>query len=138
VGYVLLQVHPLEDADVSKAKDWEDSDLHPDDHSKALVRRELEQGLLQRERETPDSMGGSSESGTSEEIYSDTLSIPYTVAVVSHGLAIKCLLRALTGSDPQFTNRWCIDNTSVTVVRHSTKKGWEIQRVNDTAHLRLL
>eukprot|EP00250_Pteridium_aquilinum_P018020 c23897_g3_i1 orf=504-1781(-) len=62
----------------------------------------------------------------------------YNVAIFSHGLAIKCLLRGVLGSDPHMTHRFNIDNTSMTVLRHSTHHGWQIQRVNDTAHLRLL
>lgn len=125
------QVHPLEDMDVSQAKDWEESDLTSEyHHLKPLL------------GQIPDSMNSNnlSTSGPPEldSMPSDVSSIPYTVAVISHGLAIKCMLRGLTGSDPHFTTRWCIDNTSVTVVRHSTRKGWEIQRVNDTSHLHLL
>lgn len=126
-----MQVHPLEDMDVSQAKDWEESDLTSEyHHLKPLL------------GQIPDSMNSNnlSTSGPPEldSMPSDVSSIPYTVAVISHGLAIKCMLRGLTGSDPHFTTRWCIDNTSVTVVRHSTRKGWEIQRVNDTSHLHLL
>lgn len=62
----------------------------------------------------------------------------YNVGVFSHGMAIKCLLRGILGSDPHMTHRLQIDNTSMTVLRHSTHHGWQIQRVNDTAHLRLL
>lgn len=62
----------------------------------------------------------------------------FSVAVFSHGLAIKCLLRGVLGSDPNMTHRLNIDNTSMTVLKHSTNKGWQIHRVNDTAHLRLL
>lgn len=121
------QVHPLEDMDVSQAKDWDESEMTSEYHLKPLL------GGI------PDSLSSSNLSGPPEELMaSDVSSAPYTVAVVSHGMAIKCMLRGLTGSDPNFTTRWCIDNTSVTVVRHSTRKGWQIQTVNDTSHLRLL
>ncbi|KAH7438403.1 hypothetical protein KP509_04G013600 [Ceratopteris richardii] len=62
----------------------------------------------------------------------------FTVAIFSHATAIKCLLRGILGSDPRMTHRFSIENTSTTVLRHSTHSGWEIQRINDTAHLRLL
>lgn len=62
----------------------------------------------------------------------------YCVAVFSHGMAIKCALRGLLGSDPHRTNQICIDNTSLTVLNHSGSTGWRVQRVNDTAHLHLL
>lgn len=120
-------VHPLEDVDISQAKDWDESDVTSECNFKPLLRQNI-----------PNSMSSSSLSGSPEDLHSDVSSIPYTAAVISHGMAIKCLLRGLTGSDPQFTTRWCIDNSSVTVVRHSTRKGWEIQRINDTSHLRLL
>lgn len=122
-----MQVHPLEDMDISQAKDWEEADFTSENNFKPLLGQNI-----------PNSMSSSSLSGSPDDLHSDVSSIPYTVAVVSHGMAIKCLLRGLTGSDSQFTTRWCIDNSSVTVVRHSTRKGWEIQRVNDTSHLRLL
>lgn len=126
IHHTSTQIHPLEDMDVSQAKDWEESEVTSENHSKAPM------GYI------PDSTSSSSLSGSPEDLHSDLSSVPFTVAVVSHGMAIKCMLRGLTGSDPQFTTRWCIDNSSVTVVRHSTRKGWEIQRVNDTSHLRLL
>eukprot|EP00249_Psilotum_nudum_P016844 c26015_g1_i2 orf=685-1377(+) len=63
---------------------------------------------------------------------------PFCIAIFSHAMAIKCLLRGLLGSDPHMTHRICIDNTSVTVLRHSQSNGWQIQRINDTAHLRFL
>lgn len=62
----------------------------------------------------------------------------FNVAIFSHGTAIKCLLRGVLESNPNMTHRFTIDNTSVTVLRHSTYSGWQIKRVNDTAHLRLL
>jgi broad specificity phosphatase PhoE len=73
-----------------------------------------------------------------EEKVGPKLSSPYLVAVFSHGMAIKCLLRGILGSDPRMTHRFTIDNTSMTVLRHSTHTGWQLLRVNDTAHLRLL
>lgn len=126
-----MQLHTLEDMEISQVKNWEaESDVTSEYQPKS-------QG-----GQIPDSMSSSNLSGSApeESLHSDTTlpSVPYTVAVISHGLAIKCMLGGLTGSNPHFTRRWCIDNTSVTVVRHSTKKGWEIQRVNDTSHLRLL
>ncbi|MCO5594962.1 hypothetical protein L7F22_048999 [Adiantum nelumboides] len=62
----------------------------------------------------------------------------FSVAIFSHAMAIKCLLRGILGLDSHMTHRFEIDNTSMTVLRHSTHHGWQIQRVNDTAHLRLL
>lgn len=62
---------------------------------------------------------------------------PYHVLMFSHEMAIKCFLRGVLGSHPHMTNHICIDNTSITMVRHSTHSGWRIMQVNDTSHLRL-
>ncbi|KAG0564157.1 hypothetical protein KC19_8G088100 [Ceratodon purpureus] len=125
------QVHALKDMDASQVKDCEaeTSDLTSDYQPRSNL------------GQIPDSMSSTNLSGSAPEeiLHHDTVSsVPYRVAVISHGLAIKCMLGGLTGSNPHFTRRWCIDNTSVTVVRHSTRKGWEIQRINDTSHLLLL
>ena len=65
--------------------------------------------------------------------------VPYYVALFSHEIAIKCLLQGILGSNPHLTHYGlCIDNTSMTVLRHSTFHGWQIHRMNDTSHLRLL
>ncbi|ERN06203.1 uncharacterized protein LOC18434394 [Amborella trichopoda] len=62
----------------------------------------------------------------------------YCIGVFSHGVAIKCLLTGLLGCSPVMAQRICIDDSSTTVIQHSLKTGWQIKRVNDTAHLRLL
>jgi hypothetical protein len=36
------------------------------------------------------------------------------------------------------SQRICIDDSSVTVLEHLPRTGWQIKRLNDTAHLRLL
>lgn len=132
---IVMQVHPLEEADVSRAKDWGISDLHTIDSSKDFLGMEFEEDR-HKEEKTPDSVGYSSESGMPDDLYREVSTMPYIVAVITHGMAIKCLLRGLLGSSPFMTIKWSIDNTSVTVLRHSTNNGWQIQRVNDTSHLR--
>jgi len=63
----------------------------------------------------------------------------HTVAVFTHGMAIKCCLRGLEQSSPAGTHKRMVDNTSITEVLYSTKDGgsggWFIKRVNDVAHL---
>ena len=61
----------------------------------------------------------------------------FRAALFSHGMAIKCVLRAVLGSSPQMTHKLSIDNTSVTVLRHSSLNGWYLLKVNDISHLRL-
>lgn len=57
------------------------------------------------------------------------------VALFSHGTAIKCMLRGILGSDSQMTYKLIIDNTSVTVLKHTSNKGWYLVGMNDTSHL---
>ncbi|CAI5986376.1 unnamed protein product [Closterium sp. NIES-65] len=59
----------------------------------------------------------------------------FRVAVFSHGTAIRCLLRGLLGSNPHLTQNIGIDNTSITLLKHTPKKGWHLVKTNDTAHL---
>jgi broad specificity phosphatase PhoE len=56
------------------------------------------------------------------------------VLVFSHGMAIKCLLRRILGSDARMSRRIRLDNTAVTELVHDGTH-WEVARVNDTAHL---
>ncbi|XP_078441076.1 uncharacterized protein LOC144711038 [Wolffia australiana] len=60
------------------------------------------------------------------------------IAVFSHAVPIKCLLTGILGSGPLISNRICVDDSSVSVMWHSLRTGWQVKRVNDTAHLRLL
>lgn len=72
------------------------------------------------------------------------------VAIFGHGLAIKCVLRHVTGSVPLTTRRLEIDNTSITElllqssVRWSHREfhggdvnrwSWKLRRMNDISHL---
>ncbi|KAI4350446.1 hypothetical protein L6164_004901 [Bauhinia variegata] len=60
------------------------------------------------------------------------------IGVFTHSLPIKCLLTGLLGCSPLMFQKICIDDSSMTVLQHSLKTGWQIKRLNDTAHLRLL
>ncbi|KAM7255628.1 hypothetical protein ACFE04_008526 [Oxalis oulophora] len=60
------------------------------------------------------------------------------VGVFSHSLPIKCILTGILGCSPVMTHKICIDDSSVTVLQHSWKTGWQVKRLNDTAHRRLL
>ncbi|KAL8544300.1 hypothetical protein ACS0TY_004730 [Phlomoides rotata] len=60
------------------------------------------------------------------------------VGVFSHSTPIKCLLTGILGCSPVMSQKICIEDSSVTVLQHSLKSGWQIKRLNDTSHLRLL
>ncbi|KAB5569698.1 hypothetical protein DKX38_003491 [Salix brachista] len=60
------------------------------------------------------------------------------VGIFTHSIPIKCLLTGLLGCSPVMMHKICIEDSSVTVLQHSWKTGWQIKRLNDTAHLRLL
>ncbi|XP_071705941.1 uncharacterized protein [Rutidosis leptorrhynchoides] len=60
------------------------------------------------------------------------------VGVFSHATPIKCLLTGVLGCSPIMVNKMCIEDSSVTVLQHSWKTGWQIKRLNDTSHLRLM
>ncbi|KAL6890268.1 hypothetical protein ACP4OV_009031 [Aristida adscensionis] len=61
-----------------------------------------------------------------------------SVAIFSHATPIRCLIAGLLDCNPMMSQRICIDDSSVTVLEHSLRTGWQIKRLNDTAHLRLL
>lgn len=60
------------------------------------------------------------------------------VGVFTHSVPIKCLLTGVLGCSAVMSHKICIDDSSVTILQHSWKWGWQIKRLNDTAHLRLL
>ncbi|KAE9612501.1 hypothetical protein Lal_00033292 [Lupinus albus] len=60
------------------------------------------------------------------------------IGLFTHSAPIKCLLTGLLGCSPIMSHKFCIEDTSVTVLQHSLRTGWQIKRLNDTAHLRLL
>ncbi|KAL1547415.1 hypothetical protein AAHA92_23898 [Salvia divinorum] len=60
------------------------------------------------------------------------------VGVFSHPTPIKCLLTGLLGCSPVMSQKLCVEDSSITVLQHSWKAGWQIKSLNDTSHLRLL
>ncbi|KAG9158291.1 hypothetical protein Leryth_000421 [Lithospermum erythrorhizon] len=60
------------------------------------------------------------------------------IGVFTHSVPIKCVITGLLGCSAVMSQRICIEDSSVTVLQHSWKTGWQIKRINDTAHLRLL
>lgn len=65
-------------------------------------------------------------------------SVTTSIAIFSHATPIRCLIAGLLDCNPMMSQRICIDDSSVTVLQHSSRTGWQIKRLNDTAHLRLL
>ena len=61
-----------------------------------------------------------------------------TIGIFTHSTPIKCLLAGVLGTSPVVSQKFCIDDSSVTVLQHSLRTGWQIKRLNDTSHLRLL
>uniref|UniRef100_A0A1D1ZAW4 Putative phosphoglycerate mutase GpmB n=1 Tax=Anthurium amnicola TaxID=1678845 RepID=A0A1D1ZAW4_9ARAE len=61
-----------------------------------------------------------------------------TIAIFTHATPIKCLMTGLLNCSPVMSHRMCIDDSSMTVLWYSQRSGWQIKRLNDTAHLRLL
>nr|DAD30438.1 TPA_asm: hypothetical protein HUJ06_009289 [Nelumbo nucifera] len=62
----------------------------------------------------------------------------FSIGIFTHAMPIKCLLTGLLGCSPTMASKICIDDSSMTVLQHSIKTGWQIKTMNDTAHLRLL
>lgn len=60
------------------------------------------------------------------------------IGLFTHSVPIKCLLTGLLGCSPQMSHKFCVEDSSVTVLQHSLRTGWQIKKLNDTAHLRLL
>ncbi|GAB4847364.1 hypothetical protein Ancab_026422 [Ancistrocladus abbreviatus] len=60
------------------------------------------------------------------------------VGVFTHSVPIKCLLTGVLGCSPVMSHKICIEDSSVTVLQYTWKTGWQVKRLNDMAHLRLL
>ncbi|XP_031120482.1 uncharacterized protein LOC116023619 [Ipomoea triloba] len=60
------------------------------------------------------------------------------VGIFTHAIPIKCVVTGLLGCSAVMSSKICVDDSSVTVLQHSGKTGWQIKRMNDTSHLRLL
>ncbi|VFQ79996.1 unnamed protein product [Cuscuta campestris] len=65
-------------------------------------------------------------------------SVSSCVGIFTHGIPIKCLLTGILGCSAMMSSKICVDDSSVTVLQHSWKRGWQIKRLNDISHLRLL
>ncbi|GMI78157.1 mitochondrial editing factor 14 [Hibiscus trionum] len=68
----------------------------------------------------------------------NTSSASSCVGIFTHSLPIRCLVTGLLECSPVMSHKMCIEDSSVTILQHSWKTGWQIKQMNDTAHLRLL
>ncbi len=59
---------------------------------------------------------------------------PQSLAAVTHGYALRCLLIHLLGGDPAMARRMVTHNTSITVLQHQDGQ-WLLERTNDFGHL---
>jgi broad specificity phosphatase PhoE len=57
-----------------------------------------------------------------------------SIAVFSHGVAIKCLIRHILDFDQDMTYKVLLNNTSISQLSY-TPRGWFILRINDGAHI---
>ncbi|TKG94299.1 histidine phosphatase family protein [Puteibacter caeruleilacunae] len=53
-----------------------------------------------------------------------------TVVIISHGIALKCLLRKILDSSPAMTSKISLANCSISKLRYSDENGWEIRFIN--------
>jgi broad specificity phosphatase PhoE len=59
-----------------------------------------------------------------------------SVAVFSHGNAIKCFLRKIMEFNPKYIFRLSINNASISHLTYEIPEEWKINRIGDTGHLR--
>lgn len=115
-------------------------------HRQGLTRKKSGKSRLQFVTTTGDhdaedeiSPGEANQSSLHEiNVRSSSSCISSSVGVFTHSGPIKCLLTGILGCSPEMSHKFCIEDSSVTVLQHSWKTGWQIKRLNDTAHLRLL
>ena len=66
--------------------------------------------------------------------FPDDLNSEIKALIVTHGMAISCLLRGILDSAPSMIYKTRIDNTSITRLKKD-EKGWHLLGVNDSAHI---
>ena len=58
-----------------------------------------------------------------------------TVVVISHGIAIRCIVSAAVGIPLVSQTHLWLDNGSVSLIQHTKNTGWDIHFFNFTGHL---
>lgn len=125
------------DASSLRSTDWDL--LHR--HRPSLTRKKSGKSRLQvmTNHETDNEISPREENNHNHNDLSDSSSLVSScIGVFTHSLPIKCLLTGILGCSPVMTYKICVEDSSVTVLQHSWRNGWQIKRMNDTAHLRLL
>ena len=59
---------------------------------------------------------------------------PRSIAIFTHEVAIKCLLRNILEYTPHMMHKIKIDHTGITKLRHD-ENGWHVLYVNNAEHL---
>lgn len=57
----------------------------------------------------------------------------HRIAVVTHGITLRCLIHYITGMDQSFVKRTQVYNTSISRFRFGSN-GWSIETINDAYH----
>ncbi len=70
-----------------------------------------------------------------EQIINSNQDKQLRVAVFTHGIAIKCLLRELLNFHPDTVYKMPIENTSITELAY-IEDNWIVKRINDAKHLK--
>ncbi|WP_414836569.1 histidine phosphatase family protein [Candidatus Nanohalococcus occultus] len=58
-----------------------------------------------------------------------------TILVGGHSVALKATMMEILNLSGEGYNKLSQDNTGLTEIKHSEKRGWKLVRMNDTAHL---
>lgn len=58
------------------------------------------------------------------------------IVIVSHAIALKCLIRYVMNYDDDFILNQRLDNTGVTKMTFNSNTGWKMIYINDNSHLR--
>ncbi|WOL11473.1 hypothetical protein Cni_G20236 [Canna indica] len=108
----------------------------------ALQRKKSGKSRLQfvttGENESKDEFSSSREVTQANLLSEGSRNAAFSIGIFTHATPIKCLLTGLLDCSPIVIQKISIDDSSVTVLHHSLRTGWQIKRLNDTAHLRLL
>jgi probable phosphoglycerate mutase len=91
---------------------------------------------IERDQRNFKAPGGESQANVEERMLrylARSLPQEGTMALFTHGVAIKCLLRGITNCDQTFAYATSIDNASITQLRYERDQWW-LLRVNDAAH----
>lgn len=129
----------LQDGPFLSSAHWESLNRH----RQGLLKKKSGKSRLQfvtttEDHETEGEVSPNQSNHTSALQETNLRGSPSYIAVFTHAVPIKCLLTGLLGCSPVMSHKICLEDSSVTVLHHSWKTGWQIKRVNDTSHLRLL